>query len=363
MMILAYCPEPAERAGLAAALPAGAELCWCSSEQELDGSREWRQARVLLLVATAWPDAALERLLTAFLPRPVVLLDITEEGHWRLLHRHRHLYRADRQSLGSVMSWLLLPDPVSSGKGLAILTERNDYDGAMLTIAAAWALSGEGKKRVLVLDFALPHCDIAAYLDMEPRFCLSELARQRHLVDEAWLAPGPGKAGGLDLICLPSYGELAAISVPALHDTLERLARHYDHLVFNLTGQGRSSLVTLVAGHCSHLWLLADQKNISIKSAACLADYLLEQGARPAGLGLMLAPYYPGQVPDAAAVAARLPIPLLACLPDTHAAVTSINSGLLPDSEALSPLLQAMAGQLGRHSPPWWQRWMKRSAL
>lgn len=362
MTILAYSPDPSYQRDLERCLPGGERLHWVTMLDDLNGAREWQRARAMVLIASCWPDEQLERLLKGFLPKPVVLIDTTAEGQWQFYGNHRQLHLANFDNLQQTLEWLLLPEPVAAGGALALLTPRNDYDGAILTIATAWVLSARHRKRVLVLDFALPQCDIAAYLGAAADYSLSDLVNHRHVLDEAWLQQRLATASGIHVLALSPDDELGALSGSEVREVLARLEQHYDHLLFNLTGQGMSSLVSLVAECCSHLWLLADQKNISIKSAAVMAEYLLGQGVRPACLGLVLAPYYPQQVPDAGAIGQRLEIPVLACLPDMHELITLINAGqLLPPKPPLAPLLKAIAGLVGQpQESPWWARWIGR---
>ncbi|PSJ48136.1 hypothetical protein C7H85_04960 [Zobellella endophytica] len=364
MTILAYSPEPRYRHQVARALPAGERLLWVDGPTELAAGAGWQQARALVLIATGWPDSRLDHLLKGFQPKPVVLLDMTQEGQWQGYGGQGSLHLTDTDRLGDTLSWLLKPEPVVEGGALAILAQRNDYDGAILAIVTAWVLTARHERRVLILDFGLPQCDVGAYLEVSAEYSLSELIHHRHELDSSWLQQRLATASGIHLLTLPPGEELAALGSTDFREILMQLEQHYDHLVFNLTGQGLSGLVSLVAAHCSHLWLLADQKNISLRSAAVLADYLLRLGIRPAALGLVLAPYYPQQIPDAPAISERLEVPVLACLPDIHDLVTLLNAGqLLPPRPPLEPLLRAIEAMVGRAAPvSWWQRLMGRTA-
>lgn len=362
MRMLAYASDSDSRGTIDARIPEGIDLHWLAQPEELSSQEN---ARGLVLFSRRWPDPAIERLLKLFTPRPVVLIDMTDEGHWHNVEQPAGVRLTDLNELEDQLFQLCSPQAFSPARTLALLSARNDFDGALVAIYAAWSLKKRKSGRVLILDLGLPQSDVAAYLDLQPRIGLVDLVESRDQLDRGWLDDKEIEAvPGIDVIGLRAESGLGRISAQALTSALEALESRYDHLVFNLVGMQPSALLKLVATRCEQHWLLADQKSLSLAAAMEMAHELFEQGIRPGGVNLLLAPYSREVLPALDSIEKRIPLPLRGALPWIPQALTHINAGtLLPPPADLLPLMQAVERALWLRAPdPWWRRLTHRSA-
>ncbi|GGO88744.1 hypothetical protein GCM10011348_44910 [Marinobacterium nitratireducens] len=364
MKLLAYCRHGDLRGRIGEQVPEGMSLEWLARPDDAASRLQSSDVRGLVLLVSDWPDSEVAALIRLFAPRPVVLVDMTDSGHWHDAERPACVRLTGLDELKDLLHRLFSPQAYSPARTLALLSGRNDCDGAVVAIYAAWSLKKRGAGRVLILDLAMPQTDVAAYLDARPGAGLLDLVENRQRLSPGWLREqGLEATAGIDVVGLGSDSGLGQISAEALKATLERLETHYDHLLFNLTGVQPSPLLDLIAARCDQHWLLADQKHRSLAAAVDLAAHLFGQGIRPGGVNLLLAPCHRHVLPGRETVQAQIPLPLRGALPWCAQLLTHINAGtLLPPPQELAPLADAVDRALWLREPEsWWRRLTQRT--
>lgn len=358
MNLIAVSRGEAHREAVDRTLGAVLEYQWAEGLESATLCQQAKPAQVLLLVAEQWPDNEIDSLIQFFGPRPVVLLDLSANGDWYGAQLPACVQLASLGELNGVVSRLVDLNPATPPARLALLSPRNDYDGALLAIYVAWTLR-EQAESVLIVDLALPRADVADYLDVRPEVSFYDVVEHSDDLDQGWLDQySLAATGGIDVLVARREGSVGRLNGEALHRSLAWLEQKYDHLLFNMVGVQGSALLDQIAGRCDQQWILSDQKNVSLGSAVALAERVLERGARPGGVNLVLAPFDREVLPGREAIAAHIKLPVRGCLPWHGRALSHINAGqLLPPPPELQALRRAVADTLAlRVERSWWQR-------
>ncbi|ANG64540.1 hypothetical protein A8C75_20070 [Marinobacterium aestuarii] len=362
MKVIAYSADRSHCASINAMVPEGVELSWLPEPTALSGVGE---ARVLVLLASRASDTGLEALINLFGPRPVLLVDLTPDGHWYNAELSAWVQLVELDDMNATLHRLCSARAMSPARSLALMSARNEYDGAVLAAHIAWALHQRSNERVLVLDLGMPQSALPAYLDMEPHISFLDLVENSQALESGWLDDKPIEAlPGIDVIGMASGKSDSRLNAQDLTRTLQALKTRYAHLIINLVGMQPSGLLNLMAAEVEQQWVLSDQKNLSLASALELAEHLLGLGLRPGGVNLLLAPYVKSVLPARDSIESKIPLPLRGTLPWMPEILTQINAGtLLPPGSDTAPLLQAVEQALWLHEPvSWWRKLSTRSA-
>ncbi|MFP8966836.1 CpaE family protein [Pokkaliibacter sp. CJK22405] len=358
MKILAYCTDPVWHEEVTRHLASEHKITWLQDIEQVEASYEWAQSRVLVIVATQWPDSRIESLLESYVPRPVVVLDQTPEGSWHNRALNPAVHLVDIAEMDDKLSFLTNIRPAYPPKVLGLFSSRNDVDAALLSIAAGWILKRQ-QCRVVILDLAMPQGDVSSYLDLPLMNSFTELVmgglnpeQIRH--DRR----GQSALDNLDLIAMPADGNLGHMTADGVRKGIESLKSHYDHLIINVNGMGPSGLMKLLASQCDQHWILADQKNVSITAALELGEHLLSGGIRPGAVSLVISPFFKDVLPNRETIVQISSLPLRGTLPWSPLFITSLNAGrLMPPDNEFAAYLNALEEMLGlRRQERWWQK-------
>ncbi|WP_330960874.1 AAA family ATPase [Photobacterium sp. 53610] len=338
MQLMAYTADHQAKLDVTEAIPEGSTLTWIETPEYLNSNLAWQQTRILILVASDWPMPDIDSLMDHFAPRHVILVDLTPEAHWHGIQQSQtireHLHWCELEGLTDAINRLIQMESVNAESRLALLSPRNDCDGALLSIAAAWQLQHRNKQDVLLLDLGRPYSDVPEYLGSSCELDFLALLEKRDYLNPEWLAEQAlDIAPGIHVIGMPSSDHYGAVTMEALVEVMEMLEDRYCNIVINLTGMPPSPLLFFMLSRCNQHWLLADQKNVSLKSSCELAEALYQQGIRPGSVNLVLSPFSTEVMPDREMIEKQLPFPVRGELPCSRTIITDINANtLLPPS-------------------------------
>lgn len=342
MNLVAYDVRGQYRKQITDAVPSGATLSWIEAPECLTSLAPWRQAQVLVIAATAWPDKAIDYLIEAFSPRHVVLMDMTPECHWYGTAHQVNLHLCEGERLTETLSSLIAMEAVLTSGRLALLSARNDFDSALLAISLAWQMIASHQQEVLILDLGQPSSDIANYLNQPAGIDFISLQEKKACISKSWLLEqGVALHPQIHVIGMPDNEQFDAVTKEALLAVMEQLEAAYDSIIINLAGIPPCPLVFFLAKYCQQHWLLSDQKNVSLANTRRLAESLFHAGVRPGGVNVVLAPFLPQVLPGKAMIASQLALPIRGELPCAHQLTTDINAGtLLPPTGQFKDFLQ-----------------------
>ncbi|QUJ69748.1 hypothetical protein KDD30_23815 (plasmid) [Photobacterium sp. GJ3] len=338
MQLMAYTADHHAKLAVTEAIPDGCTLSWIDDPEHLNSSQSWRQTRILILVAADWPMPEIDSLMDSFAPRHVILVDLTPEAHWHGIQQsqtvRQHLHWCELEGLTAQINHLTQMQSLDATSRLALLSSRNDCDGALLSIATAWHLQHKHQQDVLLLDLGRPFSDVCEYLGASPRLDFMALLEKKDFLSPDWLdAQELAMAPGIHVIGMPESDNYGAVTMEALIEVMDLLEARYGNIVMNLTGMPPSPLLFFLLNRCGQHWLLSDQKNVSLKSSCELAESLYQQGVRPGSVNLVLAPYSAEVLPSREVIEKQLPILVRGELPYSFPIITDINaSALLPPS-------------------------------
>jgi pilus assembly protein CpaE len=125
---------------------------------------------------------------------------------------------------------------------------------------------------------------------------------------------------------------------------LNRLRAFFDQQIVDLGGFTNSEFIANVVQAADETWLVCDQGVPSVVSAVDVLDGLREQSVELGKLRLVVNKYVPDLGLNAAQIAQRLELELLATLPERRVALgQAMNQGhLLADGTARDPYVRAL---------------------
>ncbi|KDM90118.1 AAA family ATPase [Photobacterium galatheae] len=362
MQLMAYTADHRAKLDVTESIPDGCTLTWIETPEHLNANLAWQQTRILILVASGWPMPDIDSLMDNFAPRHIILVDLTPEAHWHGIQQsqtvRQHLHWCELEGLANAITSLTRMESADAQSRLALLSPRNDCDGALLSIAAAWQLQHRHKQDVLLLDLGRPYSDVPDYLGSSSQLDFMALLEKKDYLNPDWLnEQALDMIPGIHVIGMPASDHYGAVTMEALVEVMDMLEERYSNIVMNLTGMPPSPLLFFMLSRCDQHWLLADQKNVSLKSSCELAEALYQQGIRPGSVNLVLSPFSTEVMPDRDMIEKQLPFQVRGELPYTHPVITDINANtLLPPSGDFKLYVKAVEKLLWlSNEKPRWQ--------
>lgn len=191
---------------------------------------------------------------------------------------------------------------------------------------------GAAASRVALLDLGLPAGDGKLYLSTSGNFDFADAVRNLHRFDETLVHTALARSpGGVTVISLPSsLGEMRTVSQRDALALLDRLRLYFDVLIADLGGFSNQEFIANLAGAADQVWLVTDQSVGALVSLAGslkeLDELLLDVRKRR----LVVNRFNERYGMDAAQIAGRFNLPLLATLPKRATALmSSANRGKL----------------------------------
>jgi pilus assembly protein CpaE len=250
------------------------------------------------------------------------------------------------------------PEPAHDGRVITLLGARPGMGTS--TIAAQLAVSSQqrlgSRGRVLLLDLGTPIGDASLYLDSNGEFDFAEALRNLRRLDQTLVESALVRhASGVSVLPLPRrIGELREMSqsdVPAL---LQKLKLCFDLILVDLGGLAWPEFTAEVVRASDTVWWVTDQSVGALVSLAELKRDLAAKGVETASGGLIVNKYDTEIGMNAAQIAARFELPLLARLPARARALldAATRGKLIGEVRPRDPWLRSLQPLLARLQDP-----------
>ncbi|NYT38797.1 pilus assembly protein CpaE [Allopusillimonas soli] len=201
-------------------------------------------------------------------------------------------------------------------------------------------------QRVCLLDLGMPVGDNLLYLNIRQGFHFVDAVQNLRRLDDTLINSAlPQNDAGVSVLALPRAVE--QVRDASLADSIalfERLRDMFGLVITDTGGLSNPPFISAIARSCAQVWVVTDQSLGGLVSLADLLEDLAQQKVDRERLRLIVNRYDPRYGMNAAQIAERFELNLLATLPDrTLALRRSMNTGkLLNQESAADPYVKAV---------------------